>query len=563
MVLLVGLLLGLGAVAAPDPAEKDDGQDVVFLAPNRPVVLRLHLRVDGQRFTKVLDGWVKELFAFLDRDGDGVLDGAEAERAPKAQALQLRLVQMQQGGAFFNGSYQTATFEELDENNDGKVTLEELTAYYRGSTLGTPLLVASLTQGYSSDALTDALFNLFDFNKDGKLTPDEMARADEVLAKLDANDDETLSVSELLPGAGDQQPRPGSGGMAGPTRGVGPRSFFLATGRLDLAQKVLARYDQNADQKLSPDEAGLDEDVFRRLDANGDGFLDGPELARLVGNEPDVEAIVRFGKLGEKESVVELVPSGKKETSIKTRPLSGGLAIVIGTARLDLSTNLALANVPQLLEVQQQQIEQQFGQVDPDKRGYLEKEDVARPQGRLFQRIFDYADRDGDGKLTQKELTALVELEARAVPCLLSMSAGELGRGLFEALDMNHDGRLSLREMRTACDRFAGDGNERVITKALLPRQFALTVGQGLYGGFVSPQVVQDPAAGAPPRRTETGPLWLRQMDANGDGDVARREWFGTPEDFKRIDADGDGFISPEEAARADAAMRKDASPGR
>ena len=46
-------------------------------------------------------------------------------------------------------------------------------------------------------------------------------------------------------------------------------------------------------------------------------------------------------------------------------------------------------------------------------------------------------------------------------------------------------------------------------------------------------------------------------MDVNGDGDVSRREWLGTEEDFRRIDADGDGLIGPDEALAADDWFRK------
>jgi hypothetical protein len=37
-------------------------------------------------------------------------------------------------------------------------------------------------------------------------------------------------------------------------------------------------------------------------------------------------------------------------------------------------------------------------------------------------------------------------------------------------------------------------------------------------------------------------------MDVNGDGDVSRREFLGTEEEFLRLDADGDGLISASEA---------------
>src|SRR5262249_58451642 len=63
-----------------------------------------------------------------------------------------------------------------------------------------------------------------------------------------------------------------------------------------------------------------------------------------------------------------------------------------------------------------------------------------------------------------------------------------------------------------------------------------------------------------PARRERTaGRLWFRKMDKNRDGDVSRREFLGTKEEFDRIDSDGDGLISLEEAERYDALKRKTA----
>jgi Ca2+-binding EF-hand superfamily protein len=124
-------------------------------------------------------------------------------------------------------------------------------------------------------------------------------------------------------------------------------------------------------------------------------------------------------------------------------------------------------------------------------------------------------------------------------------------------LDANGDGRLSPREMRTAWQRLGtfdrdGDG---LISREEMPRQVQITINPGLPNlGVVQPGRI------VPPRRTEPmvgntpagprGPLWFRKMDLNGDGDVSRREWLGSPEEFSRIDTDGDGLISLEEAER-------------
>jgi hypothetical protein len=40
-------------------------------------------------------------------------------------------------------------------------------------------------------------------------------------------------------------------------------------------------------------------------------------------------------------------------------------------------------------------------------------------------------------------------------------------------------------------------------------------------------------------------------MDRNNDGDVSRREFLGTLEQFDRIDADRDGLIDSKEAESA------------
>src|SRR5439155_21616343 len=91
-----------------------------------------------------------------------------------------------------------------------------------------------------------------------------------------------------------------------------------------------------------------------------------------------------------------------------------------------------------------------------------------------------------------------------------------------------------------------GDG---CISKVELPRCSLATFRMGPAGGdgdlgnyraaraLVVNERLGDRVQGQP--KPPRGPEWFRKMDRNGDGDVSRREFLGTDEQFKEIDTDG------------------------
>ncbi|MBN9118118.1 MAG: EF-hand domain-containing protein [Planctomycetes bacterium] len=113
------------------------------------------------------------------------------------------------------------------------------------------------------------------------------------------------------------------------------------------------------------------------------------------------------------------------------------------------------------------------------------------------------------------------------------------GAGLFELIDTNHDGALSVRELRGAWDRLkeAGCVTAGAFDAKKLPRVLLVAASRGY------PQTLALDA-----RR---GPAWFRAMDRNGDGDVSRREFTGPADVFDKLDLDKDGLISAAEAEKA------------
>jgi Ca2+-binding EF-hand superfamily protein len=550
------------------PDRGGEAQDLAFLGGKRPVLLRLHIQLDGRPLVANRDQYVKRWFDFLDRDGDGVLNKDEARLVPSLQSLQ----QMRANGLFLarpnvNAS---ATLRELDRDGDGKVSLAELTFHFERAGFRPVEVISSGSRQSVYDRPSEVLFQQFDARGQGKLSRDSIRQAaDRILKKFDTDDDELISIEELVPELGNPLANgfavqlPGSRPMSGPTS-----SFYaVRAGANDqqLGRLLLSGFAKKQASRLSRAESGLDQETFDRLDKNRDGWLDLDELSRWHQRSADVELVVRLvSRRVDKGQIVrptvEVRATGGKLADAVDRPEPGMVRLTLGDAQISVRPgNLAGGTIAVRAGIGRTLL-QQFQLADTKKQGYVTKADLTG-RAQIFVGLFPLADRDGDGKVTLAEMTALVNLLDEAPTSTMTVAVGEHGRALFQLLDANGDGRLGLRELRNAWDRLAaldknGDG---FVSADEIPRQFELTVSQGSLRGFRStPVVVSRLGVRTPSARTPArGPLWFRKMDLNLDGDVSPREFLGTQEEFRRIDADGDGLISVEEAERYDALMRE------
>jgi Ca2+-binding EF-hand superfamily protein len=542
-------------------------QDIVYFDATRPILIRLHVDVDDKDFDSAWDDYVEALFKFLDRDGDGVLNAAEVARAPTSQQFLQAL-----GGNFMTAPVvvdpesqnQDTAKQEFETDEDGKVTLEAFARFYKKYGAGPVRVTNYPPQGTAADALTDALFELLDTNRDGKLSQEELAAAEKKILALDRNEDDLVSTQELVPNIASYLPQPMERQLLQtPDQKPPPpppeSKFFvvvsdgsprLLSQRLELAKKIIARYDKDNDGKLSRTEVSFLAE-FDLLDRNKDGFLDSTELMRFLALPADVELTLRIGNNTADKALAEVVAPGGKAT----RMAKDVTTSVLGSAKFtNRGTEIDLRGVEgsraDRLAVRQALLDT-FHALDTERAGFVTKKQAEDPQQSLLGPIFALADRNGDGRLTERELREYLDLQAKAANAFIRISVADNGNGLFGLLDSNHDGHLGIRELRTAWDRLKkyDQDFDKCISRKELPHQFRVLVSRG-------EPIVNGPLLGAS-SAPAAGPLWFRLMDRNGDGDVSAREFLGTTEEFKRLDLDGDGLISIEEAIKAEAGRGK------
>jgi Ca2+-binding EF-hand superfamily protein len=545
--------------SAQQPPAPKDAYDLLFLGETHPVLIRLHVLMDGKPLRQAWDDFIDRLFRYLDRDGNGVLSREEQLRAPRPQLLS----QLLRG---YPPDMRAATGRPTPELHvslvGGKVTREGLAGYYRLSGVE-PFVAQVLDKSTQAEALTEALFKNLDLNGDGKLSKEELLAAASSLRVLDLNDDELISIPEILPNAGDNERRPPA--QREMLKPLSNSTLFIRLSPDDpparLAYILLGRYDKDQNQKLSRAEIGIDPRIFARLDLNHDGELGADELARFLDCQPiDVELIAQFSPSGNAAAldVYDPMVHGRENRSPVPKGQNKPLVLKSGEARIALEVAAApLGAFPSI----RQFLLDQFQAADVDNRGALEKSQVQNNP--FLAALFPATDEDGNRRLSRKEFTALVELLGKAIASSVVLTITDQGRGLFELLNSHHDGRLRQRELRLAWARLAawdrdGDGQ---IARAEIPHEFHLRLSQGPIADSVQlAEGVIIPLASAdrmPPTETRPGPLWFRKMDRNGDGEISLREWLGSKEDFQRIDTNGDGTISLEEAERADAQFRR------
>ena len=236
--------------------------DLIFLAENRPIFLRLRVTSRGRPFEASWIDSVQALHASLDRNGDGTLTTKEAD--PKVLAA---LVRLAAGAAELPASRRAG-------RSSRKTARSRSTSWPRpsgrswarsGSRSAGSRSAAPMRSSISSTATRTA-----------QLTRPELAAIAGSLRPLDLDDNEMISGrrDRALQRPGDHRPHDGdSSDTPSPRRRAPRRSSSCVAGESSFrpARLLLKKYDKGKDDvpgrpdgKLSPDEFAIDPGRLRR-----------------------------------------------------------------------------------------------------------------------------------------------------------------------------------------------------------------------------------------------------------------------------------------------------------
>lgn len=508
----------------------DETQDVVVMAGQRPLLIRLQITSSGAPFRQSWEGFLGRVFRELDRDADGKLSADEASKCPPLRSLQL--------GAAADGE----ALKMRATDNGGFLSREEFFAFHADR--GAKAFVAGQAAGQATS--NQALFELLDTNHDRQLSREEFDAADEALRCRDFNDDEIVGEAELR-GA-----RIGDDALLARLTAAAPASLSVTSplvvlegpDRGALVEALLARYDRNGDGRLACGDAGREIDLgpaAKSLDADGDSALGREELEKFAARAADLELKFAFGA-GRWQAGLDSQARQKRTDGVRvSRRTDGAYKVDAGSALLEFRPD-------NRDPMRTQDVQLDFTVLDADNNDYLEPKEIEPQLGPL---AFAAIDGDGDGKVLRREFDPYVRRPLEAGAARVQFTVADQGHQLYEKLDENGDGRLTQRELRHAralLDTEDRNGDGRLDAEES-PRHLRFDLARG--DQPLGPRARAASGDEAPLPATTSGPLWFQRMDANGDGDLSYREFLGPRSAFDRLDADHDGLIDSDEAAAA------------
>lgn len=392
------------------------------------------------------------------------------------------------------------------------------------------------------------LTSLIDVNLDASISDQELLESLRTLRFRDLDNDETFSVSELMPY---RDPRSQNSPVSPDVVNL---PFFHVTDGASAklaAERIIGRYGMDGTVAIS---------ILRQKDnAKSEDRLHTDELVAIL-EQPQFHLTIDV-KLSDRAGTSDIdvvIDASAASFCRMTDDQFGQTAIVADGLPLKIVARGGGANNR---AVTRGFLGQTFVMIDSDRNQYLDETEftgiVSAMQQSGANGDFATVDQNADKMVTRDELFSFVERDLMAAASRIEVTVKQDGKTLFSLLDGNQDRRLSAREIRSGTSVLQkydlnGDG---AFAETELGTEYVLTLGLGRSelrrnSGMMSMQTMTMGGGDAilPGLEGLDGPEWFRRMDRNQDGDVSVREFLGTSVQFAALDTDHDGLMSAVEA---------------
>ena len=468
-----------------------------MLLPSQPLIVDLIVTIHSRPHDVALRRLVAQDLASADINRDGQTTWKEL-----ANSTRFRY------GEF---EYNPAPMMQMfDSNQDYVVDSGEFLRFLNQNAGATKSFVLRSSNEYRYRSRS-RVRQLLDDDQDGVITKHEMDEAAVRLRRFDTDDDEVVTMADLKP---DVQP---TTGLLTGRRSEQPDVALQIGNRTDwgyIWYSLSELYSMGG--QLATADISLTPDVAESLDANQDGTVSEAELKGLMDAPPHLTVKASFGE--------QSGPGGPSKKRVRLQEISEHLqsvGVTLGRHAEQVAFSLPDARVT-----------------------FFVTEDPM-----LYNASVDAVDVNRDGKVADYELARFMQRRQDTAGGLVRAWVAGHEDSLFAALDTGGDGILNARELAEAPDRL------KTLDRNADGRLESHEIPQSIVVGLIRGNPQRDTELFALPSSFATAgtsrSTWFTAMDSNRDGEISRREFLGTLDQFEQLDRDTDGFIVPGEAVFA------------
>jgi hypothetical protein len=303
----------------------------------------------------------------------------------------------------------------------------------------------------------------------------------------------------------------------------------------------------NADLGLHGELFVFAPDLFAVLDADGNERVTQRELAGLLEARPDVVVRVDYALDSAPQLSLFRLADSLRAAGADIEQSPGRLFISLPGSQLDLYASDAVNPNVRFADAQAR-----FARLDTSNDLLLDGQELAQAMPPVEIDVARF-DKNNDEKLSIAEIRGELAGKPNYRDVQLRFRLAEEGDPLMGWLDEKPDGRLTSRELSNAANRLGDlDSNDDgMVVASEIPDRLTCAIERGGPAMGTNRQQPSPPVALRPADRPVM-PGWLAAMDQNGDGEISRREFLGTTDQFRRLDASTDGFLTAAEATAAE-----------